>query len=238
MTVGCLVSRSVDKTVNIQDLGKQLKREITLHPKKAVVLGIVLLLMLYFWIPLLWEWNNKSKELPNGTQTAANTSPGPTNSTNNLSINSLSANKENKPLRYCWKEIVKWMDNDPRTRPAEPLTINRDPFQSPKEMAEKADKIALEEQAKAKAPPVTPASLGMALTSTIIGAKGGLARIGGRTYNQGQTIEMEKEGRNYKFVLLEIHDRRVVLEKEGEHFELSIPEPGTSGRMVLGTAGK
>jgi hypothetical protein len=30
----------------------------------------------------------------------------------------------------------------------------------------------------------------------------------------------------------------VVLEMEGERFELSIPEPGTSGRMVLGTVEK
>ncbi len=89
-----------------------------------------------------------------------------------------------------------------------------------------------------KAPPASPASLGMALTSTIIGPNGGIARIGGRTYNQGQTIEAVKEGRNYKFVLSEIHDRKVVLELEGESFELSIPEPGTSGRMVLGTVDK
>ena len=79
---------------------------------------------------------------------------------------------------------------------------------------EAVDKIT--EEPAVKAPPASPASLGMALTSTIIGPNGGIARIGGRTYNQGQTIEAVKEGRNYKFVLSEIHDRKVVLELEGE----------------------
>jgi hypothetical protein len=230
MTIGRIAPRSADKTVKIQDLSKQFKHEIAAHPKKAVVLGIMIVLGLYFWVPLFWGWANKSKESPAGTQAVVNASPGPINSANNLT-----ANKENKPPRYSWKEVLKQMSNDPRTRPAEPLTIARNPFQGPKETI---DKAALEEQAKAKVPPATPASLGMALTSTLIGPKGGIARIGGKTYNQGQTIETEKEGRNYKFVLAEIHDRRVVLEMEGERFELSIPKPGTSSHMVLGTVEK
>jgi hypothetical protein len=230
MTIGRIAPRSADRTVNIRDLSKQLKHEIAIHPKKAVVLGILTAVGLFFWVPLFWRWANKSNEdsqLPAGNQAVVIASSGQTNSVDNLT-----ANKENKPLRYSWKEVLKRMSNDPRTRPAEPLTIARNPFQGPKEAI---DKAALEEQAKAKAPPATPASLGMALTSTLIGSKGGIARIGGRIYNQGQTIEMEKEGRNYKFVLSEVHDRRVVLEMEGERFELSIPKPGTSSHMVLGT---
>ena len=186
---------------------------------------------LYFWMPHFLGWINKSEEGPkssSGTQVAANTSAGQTNSTDNLS-----ANKESKSLQYSWKEVLKWMNNDPRTRPAQPLAIDRDPFQGPKDDIDKTI-----EEPEVIAPPVSPASLGMALTSTLIGPNGGIARIGGRTYNQGQTIETVKEGRNYKFVLAEIHDRKVVLEMEGERFELSIPEPGTSGRMVLGTVEK
>ncbi|MGA2061939.1 MAG: hypothetical protein ABSG67_15745 [Thermoguttaceae bacterium] len=216
--------------MNIQKISKQIKHEIAAHPKKAIVLGIMMVVGLFIWIPHVLGWLNKSEEGPksSGTQVAVNMSPGQTNSANNLS-----ANKENKPLQYSWKEVLKWMNNDPRTRPAQQLTIDRDPFQGSKEATDET-----KEEAEAKAPPVSPASLGMALTSTIIGPNGGIARIGGRTYNQGQTIEAVKEGRNYKFVLTEIHDRKVVLELEGESFELSIPEPGTSGRMVLGTIEK
>jgi hypothetical protein len=182
-------------------------------------------------MPHFLGWINKSEEgprSPSGTQVAVNKSLGQTNSADNLS-----GNKENKPLQYSWKEVLKWMNNDPRTRPAQPLTIDRDPFQGSKDAVDKTI-----EEPEVKAPPVSPTSLGMALTSTLIGPNGGIARIGGRTYNQGQTIEAVKEGRNYKFVLSEIHDRKVVLEMEGERFELSIPEPGTSGHMVLGTVEK
>jgi hypothetical protein len=222
---------SADKTVNIQKISNQFKHEITAHPKKAIFLGIMLVVGLYFWTPHLLGWINKTEEGPKsttGTQVAVNASGAQANFADNLG-----GNKENKPLKYSWKEVLKWMDNDPRTRPAQPLTIDRDPFQGPKEEVDKT-----KEEPEVKAPPVSPASLGMALTSTIIGPNGGIARIGGRTYNQGQTIEAVKEGRNYKFVLAEIHDRKVVLEMEGESFELSIPEPGTSGRMVLGTIEK
>ena len=147
----------------------------------------------------------------------------------------LSANKENKPLQHRWKEVLKWMNNDPLTSPAPALTSDRDPFQGRKDVVEKT---VIEETPPVKAVPVSPASLGMSLTSTLIGQNGGIARIGGRTYNLGQAVETEKDGRNYKFVLTEIHDRRVVLETEGEQFELSIPEPGASSRMVLGTVEK
>jgi hypothetical protein len=214
--------------VNIRNISKQLKHEIAAHPKKTIVLGIMMVVGLYIWMPHFLGWINKTEDGPrstSGTKVAGNMPPGRTNAADNLN-----AKKENRPLQYSWKEVLKWMDDDPRTRPAQQLTIDRDPFQGPKDAIDKT----LEEP-EVKAPPVSPASLGMALTSTLIGPNGGIARIGGRTYNQGQTIEAVKEGRNYKFVLTEIHDRKVVLEMEGESFELSIPEPGTSGRMVLGT---
>jgi hypothetical protein len=217
--------------VNIQKINKQLKHEIASHPKKAIVLGIIIAVGLYLWMPHFLAWFNKTEEGPkssSGTQVAVSTAPG-----QEKSVENLSANKEDKPLHYSWKEVLKWMNNDPRTRPAQQLTIDRDPFQGSKDAIDES-----KEEPEVKAPPVSPASLGMALTSTIIGPNGGIARIGGRTYNQGQTIEAVKEGRNYKFVLSEIHDRKVVLELEGESFELSIPEPGTSGRMVLGTVEK
>ena len=187
---------------------------------------------LYFWISPLWGWINDKENSDSlvGIQTGINTSPGQTNS-----VDYLTADKENKNLRQSWKEVAKWINNDPRMHPAEPLTITRDPFRG---LKEDVAKTAMEDQVEAKAPPVSPASLGMALTSTIIGPRVGIARIGGRTYNQGQTIDVEKDGRNHRFVLTEIFDRRVVLETEGERFELSIPEPGASAHMVLGSAEK
>jgi hypothetical protein len=212
--------------VNIQKINKQFKHEISAHPKKAIFLGLLLAVGLYFWMPHFFGWINKTSA-SFGTQVVVNTSLEQTNSTDSASVNK-------KPMQHSWKEVLKRMNSDPRTRPAQALSINRDPFQGQKDVVDKT----IEEPQEVKAPPMSPSSLGMALTSTLISPNGGIARIGGRTYNKGQTIEATKEGRNYKFVLTEIHDRKVVLEMEGESFELSIPEPGTSSHMVLGTIEK
>jgi len=230
MTIRCVVAWSADKTVNIQTLSKQFKYEITANPKKVIFLGILAALGLYFWIPLLCGWVNKDKEgseSPIETQTAANAS-----SEQASSVDSLTANKEEKTERHSWKEVLKQMSNDPRTRPVESIAVVRDPFQGSKDSIAKT---MAEDTAAEKPPSASPASLGMILTSTLIGPQGAIARIGGRTYNQGQTIKAEKEGHSYKFILTEINDRQVTLEAEGERFQLIIPEPTDSSRMVLET---
>ena len=58
----------------------------------------------------------------------------------------------------------------------------------------------------------------------------------------GQVIEVakekEKESPCATFKLIEVHPRRAILEAEGERFELTIPEPGKSGKIeFLGAAG-
>jgi hypothetical protein len=227
-------SWSAEKIVNIQKLGNILRVEIVNHPKKAVVFGLLAAVGLYIWIPMFWRWANKTKEdrLPQaGTQTAVSAAEAHDNSAGNSPVG-----KESKPSRFKWKEIVKRMDADPRTRPAEPLAATRDPFQRPREEIDRLEQE--EKQAKVKPPVATPASLGMVLSSTLIGPAGQLARIGGKMYRRGQAIEMEREGNKYIFVLSEVHDGRVVLECEGERFDLFIPKPGSSGHMVLETVVK
>jgi hypothetical protein len=215
--------------VNLQRIKNQIVLEAHKNPKKAVFAGLLLAVGSYFWIPLLWGWMNSSREnveLPSATQTVINVQEDQKNQETESSI------KENKKARLSWKELVKLINNDPQTHPAESLTITRDPFRDPRDMI--AKKMEVEEQIKEKLPPASPASLGLNLTSTIIGPQGSLARIAGKTYSLGQTIEMQREGQNYTFTIMEIRDRHVLLEAEGERFELRIPEPGKSDRIVIG----
>ena len=62
--MGAITNRSAVKTVNIQNLSKQLNHEITANPKKAIFLGILMAVGLYFWVPLLWGWVHKDKVGP------------------------------------------------------------------------------------------------------------------------------------------------------------------------------
>lgn len=203
-------------------LGNRIRREIVKSPKKAAFLGVLIVVSMYFWVPLFWGHTNNNNEdvvVPVVNQ-AAVTSSG--------TINSVKDSKNNRP---SWREIRKWIDNDPRMKPAELLAFAQDPFQDmhvtlESSIAEKKDDI--------KPPPETPASLGMTLSSTIFGQRGGIARISGKTYARGQKIKIEKEGRSYEFILDDIRDRQVILEANGEKYELNIPEPGKSNRMVFG----
>ena len=40
--------------MNLNKLARQLRREAMANPKKAAVLGLLLLVALYFWGPLVW----------------------------------------------------------------------------------------------------------------------------------------------------------------------------------------
>jgi hypothetical protein len=217
---------------NMYSLGSQFRSEVTNNPKKACFIGILLLVGLYFLVPLLWERIGKAQgkeNSPDAIQTTEKTASGRNESANvKISDNTSTFNKP------AWKDVIKLMSNDPRTLPAEPLTMTRDPFEESKRAVGEKKK---EEQAKEDAPIVSPASLGLRLTSILIGAQNKIARISGKIYKEGQMVEVVQEGRHYRFVLNEIQDRQVILESEGERFKLSIPDPGKSQRMVVGEGG-
>ena len=51
--------------MKLDKLLKQAKRDLVASPKKAAVLGLMLLVAAYFWGPLLWKWM-----APSGTASA------------------------------------------------------------------------------------------------------------------------------------------------------------------------
>ena len=44
------------KLVKLDKLAKQARRDLLANPKKAALLGLMLLVAAYFWGPLLWKW--------------------------------------------------------------------------------------------------------------------------------------------------------------------------------------
>jgi len=207
---------------------------MTANPKKAVILGLMVVVAIYFWAPLIWKWTAKDNAVANvNTVTPKGAQPVATPPTKEA------APKE-VPRPKCppWQQIVQWIQSDSRTAPAPPLSTTRDPFQKPKSAVAETK---VEEEARPQPPVLTPAGVGMVLTGTIIGPQLRIARISGKSYHEGQTIEIVKEkGKLHAtFTLLEVHDRRAVLESQGERFELAIPEPSKSGKMeLLGSNGR
>ena len=77
----------------------------------------------------------------------------------------------------------------------------------------------------------------MSLSSTIIGSGRRVARIGGRSYEQGQTIQVRKDGQVVAFTLAEVHARRAVLVRDNKEYELTIPDPRQSPKIELSRSG-
>jgi len=60
-----------------------------------------------------------------------------------------------------------------------------------------------------------------------------VAQINGRSYRQGEAVELVKDGQQIEFTLAAVYPRRIVLKRKGEQFELTIPVPARSGRIEL-----
>lgn len=205
--------------VKLENLAKQIRREALANPKKAGFLGVATLVAAYFWMPLVWGWIGK------GNQGAAVAGVVP-HAASTIGVDHVAVSKTtNHP---SWQQIVRAMHNDPRTMSAPTRTQTRNPFEPTGEAI--AEAAAME---KARRPSTaTPQSLGLVLTSTILGPQRRVARISGKTYSIGQTIEVSaKDSATATFTLVDVQPRRVVLQNDSQRHELSIPEPSNSAKM-------
>jgi hypothetical protein len=215
--------------VTLKRLGKQFRRELTKNPKKAAFLGLLVVVALYFWAPLVWGWVAKSGStagntpaatvagspagLPAQSPTAASPTPG-----------------KNDPPTLPWQQVVKLMDSDPRTLAADMVVQRSNPFAPPKTETPKLEPKPEPETTK-PALAMTAQGLGLVLSSTIIGPSRRVARINGKTFEQGQTIEVLKDGQHISLTLSEVQPRRVVLTRDSSQVELTIPDPIQSKRI-------
>jgi hypothetical protein len=223
-----------DTTVSLGKIAKKLKREFKANPAKAALLGVATLVALYFWVPLVWGWIGQGKT--NMVTAASTTGLTPTSqiaqptSASTTSPGSTTKNTSNRP---SWMQIAHWMENDPRTLTAPPMMTKRDPFEPVANEVE--PQVDQAEQAKQNLAAITPKSAGLVLTSTIIGPQRRVARINGKTYAVGQTIEVSPElsSLGVAFKLIDVQARLAVLEIEGRQYDLEIPEPSKSNKMEL-----
>ena len=226
--------------MNAKRLTRRLRRELTANPKKAAVLGLLVLVALYFWAPLVWRWiapgNSRAKPAK-----AAATNEGMPPVLSGLAPSPKSARGRNAttqekklPPSRPWDEVARWIENDPRMKPAGELPNSRDPFHAvAREVAEKPKSEEIKAAAAEAAAAMTPEKLGLVLSSTLIGPQRRTALVNGRAYEQGGTIHGAKDGRQFAFTLSEVHPRRIVLVREGKRYELTIPQPAPSGRLEL-----
>jgi len=217
--------------MSLNKLARQLRREAMGNPKKAAILAVLVLVAVYFWGPLVWGWvapEEASGEPPNAKAEA--TAEPATFANTALAQSQELPDKEQKACPHPWTQLDEWMREDPMTTPAEEVTGWRDPFASALAVVE----VDQHEAVQAAVAPVTPESLGVELSGTLIGPRRRVALIGGKAYRAGQTVTVDHAGRPIHLQLVEVHPRRIVLEWEGNRFDLAIPEQKTTGQIELG----
>ncbi len=221
-------------TVNLKRIIRQLRREVTANPKRATVLGLLAVVALWLWAPLAIGWlaedDSDDMTVPINSAAGPSATLPPTEAAPTEAARSNAASDLAKSPPPPWQRLVEWMDNDPRTLTATHPSQRRDPFVTPVTATVEAN---LDQQLADGPGDVTPESLGMVLSSTIIGPRRRVARINGKSYRQGRTIELTKDGRQFAFLLAEVRPRRVVLRREGEQFELRTPAPGGTNGIEL-----
>lgn len=217
------------KKVKLDNLIRRLRREIAASPKKAAILGLLLLVAIWYWFPLVWGW-----VAPESTPTAAAPAPQ-TVSTQVKDEGPTAPGSESKEANtHSWKQIAQWIESDPRTVALSDLQGRTDPFdpvQQPIEEENQQEKVnAL---AAAEPPDADPASLGLVVSSTVVGPRGQAALINGRTYRRGETVRLEHDGRAIDFKLVEIRADGVTLQRNNRPYDVRLPEPSLSGRLEM-----
>jgi hypothetical protein len=139
------------------------------------------------------------------------------------------ANPQAKPapagvVQYDWQKYARLLDEDPKSLPAADLENDRDPFAVSAAAPARAPQQSAEPPAIA-AEPISPVEAGLTLNSTLLGSKRRIAEIDGESYTVGDVVEAMSGETIANFRVVEIQPRRVILESDGQKYELTIPRP-------------
>lgn len=186
------------------------------------MLVVLLLLALYYWGPLVWGWISPGDRSAEPTAAEGDLDPGPWAAT--ASAQTQTPTPAKAP-QHPWTQLDEWIRQDPTTVPAEHPDGWRDPFA----VVSAGIEVAQDEEAQPDEPLVTPATLGVELSGTLVGAHRRVALIGGKAYREGQTIKVDQDDRPIELELVEVHPQRIVLNLQGARFDLAIPERRNTG---------
>jgi hypothetical protein len=228
--------------VSLGKLVKRVRREAKTNPKKAAVLGLLFVVALYFWAPLVSGWLGKDKgpnaaaPAPGAAKPAFESSGGGAISTptspSTLAPEASAKPKELQSPQHPWQTLVEWREKDPRTRPGGQLVLDRDPFVPPES---KQVETKPKELPKVLEPEVTLQGLNLMFAGTIVGPGRRVARINGTSYEQGKDIELAaKDGkRQFTFTLVEVDARRIVLQRQGKKNVVDLDPARPAGKVEM-----
>jgi hypothetical protein len=236
--------------VKLDKLKKQLLREVKANPKKGAALGVLCLVALWFWGPLVAGWVSGSKggsKVAKKKAAATETADGATTSSkkgNKSTDKTAQDAKSEVNSKVAWGTLLEWMRNDPTMASAVRVPIARDPFImvqptviSPPQHTDveetTADSAAAESKPLAAQYSPSPESLGLTLSATVVGGQRSTAMINGRAYVIGKRVLVQSGEARYAYRLTEIHATHIVLHDGRTPHELKIPNSNDSQEVLL-----
>jgi hypothetical protein len=174
--------------VKLQELVKRLRRELTANPKKAAILGLVLLVGLYCWVPLLASWMGGGSTSVAAKAPDANADLLP--SFTAMLTGQTAAKPKETEKQYPWSTVAEWLDRDVRTTAADPRDLERNPFCAP---PDKESKVVSTKVSKTR---ITPKQLSMTLEGTMIGRQRKMAIIDGKSYQSLNSAKCNRIARS------------------------------------------
>lgn len=246
--------------MSLQRIAKQLRREVQSNPGKAAVLGLLLLVGLYAWTPLVIEWfgSPQSKTFVAKSKTTPHPPSDQTGQTGSTLAATTPIVTEKKD-KTRWPEVIESIAQDQRMTSARYLSAMRNPFVlSPEEraMMEKArqEEATLEKNTAThtdrpadnqEEEQQTPSDLGIVLTGTIIGPRHRVALFDDQVIPEGSILTVRQDGRSSSdrqqaeaqaspivFFVQEVQANSVRLRRKGKEYQLQLPGNPIADRLA------
>ena len=222
-----MATRHLVKTVNLEKLAKQLRRDTAANPKKAAALGLMILVALYFWGPLAWKWFSAhgAKRSTKATLASLILTDDP--------VEPSQQTKARGGARFRWEKARQLIKQDPRMVSANFDVAWIDPFGKPASGVEpkSAVEAPVEETATrpASTAPLDASELGLKLGGVLIGTRSRVATINGEPCHEGDLISVstkkEDKEETIQLRVLRIHRHAVELDFAGRMLLLELAQP-------------
>ena len=201
--------------MNLAKLQKQLARDLKKSPKKAALLGVLALVALYSWAPLVVGYF-KAEEKPNkaSPRVVAEATPAAP------ALQSTEAHGTGPAAELSWREIDALIAIDERMIAAGELPSGCEPFGSVEiqTAAEEEDDEGLVRVEK----PLD--QLGLVCTGTIIGPRRRVATINGRPVAEGREVQAGE----LVFTVSRVEPKQVLLVRNGQEYSLPVGGKGVA----------
>jgi hypothetical protein len=206
--------------VKLDKLARQIRRDIAASPKKAAVLGLMVLVALYFWAPMIWGWIK-----PSGDSAPAVAASDVILEDEPIDPQKAATKKEGRT--FSWEKVRRKVAADPRMTPAMFEASWFDPFRRAEGAA--AAVAARQRPQSAASAPLDPSALGLKLTSVAISPRQRSAVISGQKYREGEIVPLGKQDdaspAAIEFRLIKVGFHEVQLEYQGQTFTLELSRP-------------